>query len=224
MVRDELPSPIIRVPAVAHPLDPADPLQVSLWMLTVGLPLMVPLPDVATDALVRGIDSPSLRQLAGIRDDDVWECDRLWADTIDELDLDTPDAHTARWWLILAIASDIVTGRIDPSRGAEDIDDLIDHNAPDMEGLIIFTGLRWSWVEGLSPTSALNSRSGRLRATSCAGDHPLPLTEPVPSDSFLPRSGRFLTLATTSVRSASARYYAATSITQVTPNLSASIP
>lgn len=106
-----------------------------------GLDLTVTAPDLATDALVRGVDSPSLRQLAGARADDGWVCDQLFRDTLDELGIITPDERTARRLLIRSVELDVVRGDLAPILGAIDINELIDHEADGSDSLLVFSGL-----------------------------------------------------------------------------------
>jgi hypothetical protein len=76
------------------------------------------LPDVAADALVRGLDSQSLRELAGASASDVRESQDLFWRALGELGIERPAADQARWWLVVAWARDIVEGRMSPFAGA----------------------------------------------------------------------------------------------------------
>lgn len=79
------------------------------------------LPEIATEALVRGLDSPALRVLAGQPRDDVRDSADLFRVALDELGIDLPDADSARWYLARRTAGDIAAGRIGPARGATDL-------------------------------------------------------------------------------------------------------
>jgi hypothetical protein len=79
------------------------------------------LPEIATEALVRGLDSPALRILAGQSRDDVRDSADLFRVALDELGIDPPDADSAQWHLARRTAGDIVAGRIRPARGATEL-------------------------------------------------------------------------------------------------------
>ena len=84
-------------------------LQVAAWQWIVGIQPAERLPDVATDALVEGLDSPSLRELAGASGDDYWLIKGLFERTINELGLDLPDEQTSLWRLAQHKAGEIVS-------------------------------------------------------------------------------------------------------------------
>jgi hypothetical protein len=79
------------------------------------------LPEIAVEALVRGLDSPALRILGGQPRDDVRDSADLFRIALDELGIDLPDADCARWQLARRAAGDIVAGRIGPARGATEL-------------------------------------------------------------------------------------------------------
>lgn len=79
------------------------------------------LPEIATEALVRGLDSPALRVLAGQPRDDVRDSAELFHVALDELGIDLPDADSAQWHLARRTAGDIAAGRIGPARGATEL-------------------------------------------------------------------------------------------------------
>jgi hypothetical protein len=118
----------------------ADPLEVAAWRLAVGTLASEDLPGLATDALVRGLDSPALRVLAGQPRDDVRESADLFRVVIDELGIEVPDAETAWWHLIRRTAADMVTGRIGPADGAAELW-LAYERVRDNGDLRIFVGL-----------------------------------------------------------------------------------
>lgn len=76
------------------------------------------LPGIATDALVRGVDSPSLRELAGLRPSDVREASDLFRAALDELGLPLPIKDEALWRLVRHIATRVVSGDLPPQDGA----------------------------------------------------------------------------------------------------------
>ena len=79
------------------------------------------LPDIATGALVRGLDSPALRILAGQSRDDVRDSADLFRVALDELGIDLLDADSAQWHLARRTAGDMAAGRIRAARGATEL-------------------------------------------------------------------------------------------------------
>ncbi len=79
------------------------------------------LPEIATEALVRGLDSPALRVLAGQSPDDVRDSADLFRVALDELGIDLPDPDSARWRLVRRTAAEIVARRLSPARGATEL-------------------------------------------------------------------------------------------------------
>ena len=98
------------------------------------------LPEIATEALVRGLDSPALRVLAGQSRDDVRDSADLFRVAFDELGICLPDADTAQWRLARRTADDIAAGRIRPACGATELWRAY-HKVRDNGDLRIFVGL-----------------------------------------------------------------------------------
>ena len=76
------------------------------------------------DALLAGVDTPSLRLLAGLGRNEEHEAHDLFATVLDELDLsaDIPDNQIdALWSLARVAAAAIVNGDVDPVKGADRI-------------------------------------------------------------------------------------------------------
>ena len=117
-----------------------DPLEVAAWRMAAGSLVSEDLPEIATEALVRGLDSPTLRVLAGQSRDDVRDLADLFRDALDELGIDLPDPDSAQWRLARRIAGDIVTGRVSPARGANELW-LAHERVRDNGDLRIFVGL-----------------------------------------------------------------------------------
>lgn len=90
----------------------------AAWRMAAGRLRSEDLPEIATEALIRGLDSPALRLLAGQSRDDVRDSADLFRTAVGELGVDLPDSDTANWNLARRTASEIVEGRIEPSRGA----------------------------------------------------------------------------------------------------------
>ena len=75
--------------------------------------------EAATQALVDGLDSPSLRELAGVRVDDApYEAPDLCARALEELGLTPADEHEARKALARSIARRIIDGEVDEFQDA----------------------------------------------------------------------------------------------------------
>ena len=105
------------------------------------------LPAIATDALVRGLDSPSLRLLAGTSPRDVRDArDLLWS-ALDELGIAKPSQTEARWLLVRGWAHDIIANRLAPIDGARRIwwDGWEELGRPD--DLTAFVGLASDWED-----------------------------------------------------------------------------
>lgn len=79
------------------------------------------LPDVASQALVEGLDSPTLRALSVSQGDYPLEIRKLFFQALDELGMVFPTPHQAALSAARRIARDIVSGRIEPERGAHRI-------------------------------------------------------------------------------------------------------
>jgi hypothetical protein len=95
-----------------------DPLEVAAWRMAVGQLASEDLPELATEALVRGLDSLALRELAGQAPDDVRDSADLFRVALAELGIELPDSETAEWRLARRVASEIVAGTISGGRGA----------------------------------------------------------------------------------------------------------
>jgi hypothetical protein len=79
------------------------------------------LPTIATDALVDGCDSPSLRILAGIANAQSDEARSLFAQALGELELPFPTARDAVMILATDIATKVLDGTTTPFLGAQQI-------------------------------------------------------------------------------------------------------
>jgi hypothetical protein len=87
----------------------------------VGLLPVEAFPDVAADLLVRGCDSPALREVAGHPRNDPRGTRDLWAIVREELGIPDEDDAEARWILVRDWTSRIVDGSLDPVEGARAI-------------------------------------------------------------------------------------------------------
>ena len=79
------------------------------------------LPLVATKALEEGLDSPSLRMLAGTTTSSGFEIDELLTRTLSELGLRPMNPQRAQRVLARFRARQIVDGKVDPVVGAENV-------------------------------------------------------------------------------------------------------
>lgn len=96
-------------------------MEVAAWRMAARSLASEDLPGIATEALVRGLDGPALRVLAGQSRDDVRDSADLFRVALDELGIDLPDGDSAQWHLARRTAGDIVAGRIGPARGATEL-------------------------------------------------------------------------------------------------------
>ncbi|MFI7284714.1 hypothetical protein ACIBOV_31105 [Micromonospora chersina] len=80
------------------------------------------LPMVAAQALAEGLDSPSLRELAGLSRGDYREARELLDQVVHELGLpELPDEEQAVWEVVASYARRVVSGAITPVDGAHAI-------------------------------------------------------------------------------------------------------
>jgi hypothetical protein len=81
------------------------------------------LPDIALQALEQGLDTPSLRILAGLSDhENEFVIDRYFKDTLLELSIELPDRRQAAIEVGLAIADEIFDGKRTIYEGVRDIE------------------------------------------------------------------------------------------------------
>jgi hypothetical protein len=95
-----------------------DPLRLALLLLAIGEQLPEELQRIAQDALSRGFDAPSLREMARAGAGDARGALRRAAE---ELGWAVPDEASARLELIRYWASEIVSGQVAPIEGARRI-------------------------------------------------------------------------------------------------------
>lgn len=103
------------------------------------------LPDVAAAALVDGLDSPSLRTLAGTPATEVREARDLFLAALAELGIALPTPDQARWNLVRSWADDIVSDRVAPNDGAHRIWQQAFWQLGAPEVLTVFVGLADEW-------------------------------------------------------------------------------
>jgi hypothetical protein len=80
------------------------------------------LPDIALQALEQNLDTPSLRILAGLSDNEnEFVIDKYFKDTLKELSIDLPDKRRAAIEVGLAIADEILEGKQSVFEGVQNI-------------------------------------------------------------------------------------------------------
>lgn len=122
-----------------------EPLQVAAWRWVAGMQPAEGLPDLATDALLRGLDTPALRELAGAAPDDYWLIKGLFEKVAEELGLDMLEEQAALWELARHKAGEIASGEVGPAAGAHWIWSEICHRIEREGDLRIFIGLASEW-------------------------------------------------------------------------------
>ena len=95
-----------------------DPLEEAAWHRAAGDLRGEDLPELATDALVRGLDSPALRILAGQNPSDTDVSRELFAEVLTELSIPVLGTDEALWRLVRLTAEQIVNGQTAPNEGA----------------------------------------------------------------------------------------------------------
>jgi hypothetical protein len=87
-----------------------DPLEVAAILMALGDQPSEDLAGLATDALVRGFDSPALRQAAGSSPNDPREGADLFKTALEELGVSAGNEQEALWSLARHVAGQILTG------------------------------------------------------------------------------------------------------------------
>jgi hypothetical protein len=91
----------------------------AMW--TLGLLTSDMLPGIAVRALEAGLDSPSLRQLAGLDSTDLAEAEHLFRKTLSELGREILTTRQAALNYAFYISQEICSGREEPYSGARKI-------------------------------------------------------------------------------------------------------
>jgi hypothetical protein len=125
-----------------------DPLELAALRLVVGELASEDLPVLAVDALVRGVDSPSLRELAGERPGaDPRGAMDLFQAALEELGIEPPAEHDALWQLAKHAAEQIVNGELAPFDGASWIWRHVSRRIEAEGDLRVFVGLASEWED-----------------------------------------------------------------------------
>jgi hypothetical protein len=96
--------------------------------LEFGLRHIESIPELAASTLEEGLDSPSLRILAGITQNDAEEIRKYLLRTINELEIECPSKEQSAWLLIEHYIKQIIENKIDPHAGIHLIIWKIYHN------------------------------------------------------------------------------------------------
>ncbi|MFE9628414.1 hypothetical protein [Streptomyces sp. NPDC006527] len=97
-----------------------DRLQQSAWQCVAEVISPGELPMLAAHALVDGLDSPSLRELAGLpRRSDETEIRELYFQALHELGISLPDEETAGRYLLVSLAFGLAKGELSPKDVAD---------------------------------------------------------------------------------------------------------
>lgn len=179
-----------------------DPLELAGLRLAIGEQAPELLPNIATDALVRGLDSPALREAAGVSPRDVDDARDLFEKALRELGLGPPAGEQeALWCLIRYTAQQIVDGGTSPSAGAAWIASVWRRATPEGD-LRIFVGLMseledhpdsWPAIDGGIVREAeelLRRPRPRTWVQLRAQHQRWPLWRPSPPDAFEPSEGQ----------------------------------
>jgi len=105
------------------------------------------LPTVATEALLRGLDSPALAVAAGARPSDVRDARDLFHAALKELGIGLPDEQQALWLVTRDVLERIVAGTLNPVAGAEWIWTRIYYRFEKEGDLRVFIGLASEWED-----------------------------------------------------------------------------
>ena len=95
-----------------------EPVRRKLAEVSLGLVSSDTLADWACDVLVAGLDTPALRELAGLPVAEAREAKDLLYAVAEDLDLELPNAQESRRLLVQLWATDIVSGDLAPEVGA----------------------------------------------------------------------------------------------------------
>ncbi len=133
-----------------------DALEVAACQMAVGKLVSEELPELAAQALVRGVDSPALRELAGQRPDDVRASGDLFRVALSELGIDLPDSDVAEWRLACRVAAEIVAGTIEAENGARKLW-RASHRVQDRSDLLVFAALATELEESPGDTDDIKA-------------------------------------------------------------------
>lgn len=122
-------------------------IELALARLVIGSQPPEDLPDLATAAMVNGLDSPSLRQLAGTSRRDYQDARDLFLSAVDELGITQPTPDLARWHLVRHWATEMVEGRLSAIKGSRLIWWEAWEHLGRPDSLTAFVGLASEWED-----------------------------------------------------------------------------
>jgi hypothetical protein len=99
------------------------------------------LPEIAQEALEQGLDSDSLRILAGEQKATILEQGSLFERTLSELNIKIPSQREAVIHIVRHQAQNIVSGRVSPIKGAIEISEVAYELSDGLNRLSVFVGL-----------------------------------------------------------------------------------
>ena len=149
-----------------------EPLELAALRLAIGEQPSEQLPMLAAEALARGLDSPSLREVAGISSTEVREARDLFVVALTELGIDVPNVDDALWRLVRHIATQIVDGRVASYDGASWIWHHAYHRVEREGDLRVFVGLASEWDD--HPNARSNYERQIIEEAGALLAHPEP--------------------------------------------------
>jgi hypothetical protein len=81
-------------------------------------------PDLASEALEDGIDTPTIIEIAGLKQPSYFDIQEFIPKLLDELGIPPLTKHEAGLFLAKNIAGKIVSGELDPEKGAKELEQL----------------------------------------------------------------------------------------------------
>lgn len=126
-------------------MEPLDTVRLAMAALVAEEQATEELPAIATEALSNGLDSPSLRLLAGTPSTEVRDARDLFVKACHELGIEEPSDSNARRQLVRHWASQIVDGSLSPRAGAGLIWWKAANPLNKPNDLILFVGLASEW-------------------------------------------------------------------------------
>ena len=110
------------------------------------------LPEVATAALVAGLDSPSLRVLAGLTTVELDRAHDLFDQALRELGRPPPAPEVGVRWQAVMAAQAIVAGAVPAHRGANDLSGLWDDTSDEeLQAALLDFDQDTEWWESATP-------------------------------------------------------------------------
>ncbi len=126
-------------------MNPYKPFDVSLSLWSLGILHSEELPEVATEAICQGIESPTLVQLASMSQEPQPELHGMFEQSLKELGLRKPSVSEAINLVVSAYAHQVCDDNVEPIYAAKAIWNLYSQH-PEFQGLYgVFGGLASEW-------------------------------------------------------------------------------